>query len=454
MTQGAERVSRDLANRPDVQAALMDAIGEVEGGLGRYDRAEPLLQRSLGLRRSIFGPSSVEFADSLEHLGRLKQARSAFAESEKLLRRALAIKRSRLGDRRLETAKTCNALGELLVTKGEPAEAEKLHREALAIATRVEKVGPTVAESLLLLAKAKKEQGNLSAAERLARQGLIVERQVLGPQDPSLYRVQTDVGEVLLDAGKFKEAEFLLRASLQAQQRILGREHPDVAVTKGDLATALYRQGRWAEAEAANREALAIVRSQFGPSHWLMDAILGDLASAIDAQGRPGEAIRYEQEVLEIRRRNYGPESAQVAQTLLLLAGAHRRLQQYPQAITLASEGLDILEKLHDHHVAFALREIGRDYQYQGNPAEAEPYLRRALAIRRQELSKDHPDLATVELTLADCLVDLGRYPEAAALLREARAILRPQADANKDRIGELLFVEAKLQGRQGKAAG
>jgi serine/threonine protein kinase len=258
MTRGAERVSRDLSRQPDIQAALMDAIGEVERGLGRYDRAEPLLERGLALRSATFGPSSMEVADSLEHLGRLKQDRSAYADSEELLRRALAIKRSLLGNRRLETAKALNQLGELLVTKGESTEAEKLHREALAIAMRVEgAIGPTVAESLLLLAKSKKGLGNYAAAERIARQGLIVERKVLDPQDPGLYRFQTNVGEVLIEAGKFKEAENLLRASLQAQRRILGQEHPDLAMTLAHLATALYRQGRWAESEAVHREALA-----------------------------------------------------------------------------------------------------------------------------------------------------------------------------------------------------
>ncbi len=258
MTRGAERVSRDLSRQPDVQAALMDAIGEVERGLGRYDRAEPLLERGLALRSATFGPSSIEVADSLEHLGRLKQDRSAYADSEELLRRALAIKRSLLGNRRLETAKALNQLGELLVTKGEPTEAEKLHRQALSIAMRVEgAIGPTVAESLLLLAKSKKGLGNYAAAERIARQGMIVERKVLDPQDPGLYRFQTNVGEVLIEAGKFKEAENLLRASLRAQRRILGQEHPDLAMTLAHLATALYRQGRWAESEAVHREALA-----------------------------------------------------------------------------------------------------------------------------------------------------------------------------------------------------
>ncbi|HEY0553828.1 MAG TPA: serine/threonine-protein kinase [Thermoanaerobaculia bacterium] len=242
LARGAERVSRDLSGRPDVQAALMDAIGEVERGLGRYDRAEPLLERSLGIRRSSFGPDSLEVAESLEHLGRLKADRADRAASESLLRRALAIRRGRLGDR-LETARTLDELGVLLVAKGEPVEAEKLHREALAIAMREEgAVGPTVAESLLQLAGAKLAQGNGMAAERLARQGLVVERGVLGARDPRLYRVQTEVAGVLVAAGKPREAEILLRESLKAQVSLLGDGHPDVAVTRADLAAALRKE--------------------------------------------------------------------------------------------------------------------------------------------------------------------------------------------------------------------
>jgi serine/threonine protein kinase len=244
MTRGADRVSRDLARQPDVQAALMDAIGEVERGLGRYDRAEPLLRRSLGLRRAAFGPASLEVAESLEHLGRLQQNRSALAAAEPLLRGALAIKRARLGDGSLETAKALDELGVLLVAEGQPVEAETLHREALATAMRVEgAIGPTVAESLLQLAKAKLAQGNRLAAVRLARQGLVVERGVLGARDPRLYRVQTDVAAVLVEAGRPAEAEPLLRASLKAQRELLGDRHPDVTVTAADLAAALRRAG-------------------------------------------------------------------------------------------------------------------------------------------------------------------------------------------------------------------
>jgi serine/threonine protein kinase len=245
MTRGAERVARDLARQPDVQAALMDAIGEVERGLGRFERAEPLLARSLDLRRAAFGPNSLEVAESLEHLGLLKRDRADLAGAERLLRGALAIRRARLGDGDLETAKTLDELGVVLVAEKEPVEAETLHREALATAMRVEgAVGPTVAESLLQLAKAKLAQGNDMAAERVARQALVVERGVLGARDPRLYRVQTDVGVVLTEADSPGEAEPLLRASLKAQRELLGDGHPDVAVTRAALAAALQRKAQ------------------------------------------------------------------------------------------------------------------------------------------------------------------------------------------------------------------
>ncbi len=449
MTQGAMRVSQDLSRQPDVQSALMDAIGEVERGLGRYDHAEPLLERGLALRIATFGPASLEVADSLEHLGLLKQARSAFGEAETLLRRAVAIRRLQQAGR-LETAKTLNELGALLVTRGKAGEAETLHREAWGIATQVEGgIGPTVAESLLLLAKAKKEQGNFAAAERVARDGLIVERKVLGARDPHLYHVQSEVGDVLIDAGKFKEAEALLRASLKAQREILGPDHPDVTETLGNLGTALYRQGRWSEAEEVDRQALEIVRTQFGPSHPLVGAILGDMAAAIDAQGRSEEAIRYQQEALEIRRRDLGPESPQVAQALLLLAGAHRRLKQYPQAIHSAQQGLEILERIRNPHVDSALRELGRDYLEAGKPAKAEPYLRRVFEMRSDQLAASHPDLGKAEITLAQCLVELGRTREAAELVRKAEPIVARLPTADGDQARDLAILKEQLRLRQ-----
>ncbi|HEY4593647.1 MAG TPA: tetratricopeptide repeat protein, partial [Thermoanaerobaculia bacterium] len=226
-------------------------------------------------------------------------------------------------------------------------------------------------------------------------------------------------------------------------------QHPDVSDTLQSLAYVLHREGSWAAAEGINRDLLQTVRAQFGPSHRLVDETLINLGAVIDAQSRQAEALQYYEQALEIRRQNFPHDSAQVAQALLLIAGAHRGLKQYPDAISFSRQALEILEKIHDPHVDFALREVGRDYLGQGKPAEAEPYLRRTLALRQEALSRDHPDLATAKFTLADCLVDLGRYGEAEALLREARASLQKHAEENFDRLGQITLIEEKLQRRR-----
>jgi len=428
LAEGARRVSRDLARQPDVQAALMDAIGQVQLGLGKVEQAAPLLEGALALRRKHLDPEALEVAESLEHVADLKYQQSDFAASEKLFREAVARKRRLLGDQDLELAKTLNNLGIAVATREVSQDAEAIHQEALKIARAAEgAVGPTVAQSIFLLAKLEQQRGEYVKAESLFRQGLDVERRALGDQDPHLYRDQTQFAEVLLEAGKHQEAEEILRRTLKAQEKILSRSHPDFTTTLNNLAESVRRQGDYAEAEALNREVLAIVRSEYGPSHWMVGTVLANLASSVITQGRQVEAIGYLEEVIEIRRRSLGEGHPTVAQALLLIAGAHRELKQFPQALSPAKKALAILEKAQgpDHpHVSFAAREIGNIYKAQKRYREAEPYLRRALDIRRKELPPEHPDLARAKGSLADCYIGLGRYPEAEALLREAEAAL------------------------------
>jgi eukaryotic-like serine/threonine-protein kinase len=453
LDKGADRVSRELTGQPDVQAALMDSIGEVALGLGRYDQAEPLLERALALRRKTFGPQSLEVAESLEHLALLKRERSQLKAAEALLRQSLALKRRLLGDHDLAVAKILNELGVLLASEMKIAEAESVHREALAIARQEEGlVGPTVAESVLGLANRKNERGDYAAAERLFRQGLAIERRALGTKDPRLYRDQTTLGEILIDAGKYQAAEALLRQSLAVQQRILGREHPDVATTLNDLGLVVQRLNRYPEAEVIDREVLQIARSQFGPTHWRVGLILGNLGSVLVGQDKPDkirEGIPYYEQALVIRRQNLGDRDPLVAQIYLLLAEAHRQLQEPATALPLARKALSLLEQTEGPghpHVAYALRELGRDYMYLKRFAEAEPHLRRALDIRRKELAADSPDVANAKATLGECLTSLGRYAEADVLLREADATFSAQFPADDYRIATTRRSLARLE--------
>ena len=428
LDQGATRISRELSDQPDVQAAVMDAIGTVNLGLGRDEAAAPLLEQSLALRRQVFGTDSLEVAESLEHLAQLQDDRSDPATAASHLRKALAIRRRRQGENHIAVARTLNQLGQTLVNKGVSPETtpeiEKVHQEALDIARRVE--GPrglSVAETLFALAQLHRAAGDYQKAETTFREGLDIERKVLGDRDPQLYRDQARLGDIMIDAGKLREAETLLRPILKAQREMLGREHPDTETTLANLAVSIDLQGRCAESEPLHREFLALTRSQYGPEHWRVATALCSLANNLEGQERSAEAIPLYEEALAIRRRTLGEKDWQVGQILLLLAQLYRYAENYPKGLDLARQAQRIFEEAEgaSHpHTAHALREIGRNYLVQEQYKEAEPYLRRSLEIRLLKLDSRHPDLGKAQFSLAKCLIPQGRYDEALPLLREA----------------------------------
>ncbi|HEY9420102.1 MAG TPA: serine/threonine-protein kinase, partial [Thermoanaerobaculia bacterium] len=304
LDQGTKRVGRDLGGRPEVQAAVMQSLGEVHYGLGQYAKAEPLFQRALELRRKLYGPESLEVAESLEQLGRIHFESSEKEQGERLLRQSLALKRRVLGDRHLEVARSLNLLGSSLAQFDATDDLMRLHTEALEIARQQEGAeGPVVAETLIVQGKLQRDLGDYAAAERLFREGLDMERRALGEDAPEVYRHKTLFGEILLDQGKYIEAEKLLRKNLKEQEKILGRDHPDFYTTANNLAMALHNLNRDPEAEVLYREVLERVKAQYGPTHWMVGPIAANLANAIQSQKNRGhEAIPYLQESLEVRR--------------------------------------------------------------------------------------------------------------------------------------------------------
>ncbi len=68
-------------------------------------------------------------------------------------------------------------------------------------------------------------------------------------------------------------------------------------------------------------------------------------------------------------------------------------------------------------------RHSGVLYKTQGRYAEAEPLLKRALAIREKTLGPEHPRVATTLENYAALLRKTGRTTEAAKLEARAKAI-------------------------------
>ncbi len=92
-----------------------------------------------------------------------------------------------------------------------------------------------------------------------------------------------------------------------------------------------------------------------------------------------------------------------------------------------------------DQRLATSLGYLGEVYRLQRRYADAEPLLKRALAIWEKALGPEHPEVATNLSNLAELYRDQGRYAEAEPLHKRALAIREKALGAEHPRVATSL---------------
>ncbi len=378
LERGAERIDRELSGQPEVQATLAATIGGVYRKLGLFDQAEPLLARSLELRRSLLGEEHPEVADSLLGLGKLRADRGEFAEAEALLRQSLELRRRTLGG-----------------------------------------AHPAVAESLAELGVLKRETGDYDAARQLLLEALELRRAI--PQDDRarLAETLTDLGEVYLHLDDISTAERLMREALEIDRTLFGEIHPKVATDLNNLAVSQGVQGRYADAEPLLRRVLELRRQLFGELHPLVAESLNNLGRLRREQGDLAAAQELLEDALRIQRQ-LGDETSRIVVSLVNLGFLLEERGHLESAEGYFRECLDLGRELlgqDNTYVGLCLRGLGSVLAAGGDPRAAEPLLRQSLAIQRVTFAADHRRVADSESSLGACLTSLGRFEEAEPLV-------------------------------------
>ena len=382
LDKSSTEVKTSLTNDPELQAQLLQVMGDVYENLGLYPRAQSLQQLSLEIRQRVLGPAHPETLQSMNSLASVMANEGNFAEAEKLQRETLDLRRRVLGPEHPDTVRSMTNLANDLRAEGHFTEAEKLHREALDINRHV--LGSENPDTLSVMNGLANDlwiEGQYAEAERVYRETLDIRRRVLGPEHPDTLTSMTNLANDLWRESHYAEAEKLYREALDIRRRVLGPEHPLTLNSVNNLANLMDQVGRYAEAEELNREALAIRRRVLGPEHPDTLVSMNGLAAALDDEGRHAEAEKLYRETLDIRRRVLGPEHPDTMRSMNDLANAM------------------------DH---------------EGHYAEAEKLDWEALDLRRRVLGPDHPETANSTYTLACIMARQNRRSEALSLLQEA----------------------------------
>jgi eukaryotic-like serine/threonine-protein kinase len=372
LDRGAERLERELAGDPEALASLLDSIARAYEGLGLPDRAGPLFERSLALRRRVLGDDHPETLESALHRGRNLHQLGDFGAAREKLREALGGMTRALGPGSPAVAEALEGLADLDRVTGRLAAAETGLERALVIRRRAGDPADR-AETLLGLGLVRTQLGRHGEAESLYREAHETLLRVRGADHPTTLQAQKALAASLREAGRFAEAEAAFRRLLEAERRVLGTSHPRIPYTLAGLGYSLADQGRPEEAEGYFREALRIRRETLGDDHPAIPVSLTAVATALRQQGRSREAEALYREAVERVRRAFPPG--------------------FP--------GL-----------AYPLVELGTLLTADGRAAEAEPLLREAAELRRRALGPDDELSRKAEAALSACRAALGPTAE------------------------------------------
>ncbi len=366
----------DALNRdPAIQADLYETLGTVYQQLGDLPKADSLLMRSLGIRRSIFGADDPQVARSLLAIGRLRFDQAQYPDAERLDRQALAIFERRLSP-------DDKAIGNAMTTLGRVMDENGKYPKALEILSGAERIQSLpgadehdLADAVAETARTHFNQGDYATSDKLVEQVLPVHRRLDGPRHPNVASDLTYLGYSQAETGHFKEAERYFREALEIDRDWYGNDNLRTASAALNLGQVLNHEERYREAEALLKPALTIMESATGSVHTDVSTLLDELGYAARELGRFDEAIAYETQSLDVARKVKGDNHQDVAIGVSNLASAYLKAKQYDRAAPLFRDAIERFAKLDLSNGVDAVAAhvgLGRTFARQKHYPEAE----------------------------------------------------------------------------------
>ena len=260
----SRRAEQELADQPEILAAVQFTLGQSYSGQGKLDVAAQHLRASLDNRRRVLGP---------EHP---------------------------------DTTQSTAALAEQLVYLGKYAEAETLSREAVAAYRRARERGDVdprwFAIALNVLGVSISYRGDAPASEALLLEAVEVGANLSGQDRGMIATIYSNVGIQRGNQGDIEGAVNYLQKSIEEMRRLPDKPVSNIANTLSNLGSFMTIQGEYARAESLLREAQDLNRQTVGEKHFFTVMSIIYLADNYCEQGDYDRAITEINRALTIQR--------------------------------------------------------------------------------------------------------------------------------------------------------
>ncbi|MGH8446638.1 MAG: tetratricopeptide repeat protein, partial [Solimonas sp.] len=380
--QASMRAAARFAGRPEVEAAVREAIGKAYGGLSDYEASARELRRAIELldgqagsrqRQDELRLDLIWLALTTEHLDEADTQIAVLAAQPPQWETGLLQLATVQAWRRFRKGEYEPALAAL--------DAQRPQYEALL------KNRPALAEAFLL-----------------------------------------HLGDAYNAAERYADAVVLFQQLLDYDARIYGRRDARALDAMQALGAALAFTDRNDEALKVLEEADAIAHETLGPEHDLSLQVAGELAGVYDNLGREDEAMALYEKVLETRLRRFGENDLDARTMMANLSVVYGNLHRYEDSLALQRRlyAIELREggESHPRTLLTALN-LSFDLASLKRWDEAARVQVRTLALARKALPADDEHLGIVQYKLAQSLGELGRIDESRANFDEAIAFFK-----------------------------
>ena len=423
LDETAGRIGTELADQPEVEAALRLQLGRTYRQLGEYGAAQAQIDRVLALR-SAFGRTADFPAMYLVEAGSLAWNRGEMKEAETTYRQALQSLADSAPIDSVAWAEASLYLANVLQEQGNYGEADSLMHLSLAVYRGLPQESDALAVNLNSLGNLARYQGDLPAAEGFYTEALAVHRRVLGDLHPFVSTDLHNLGRLLDAMGRSGEGEKLLREAIAIHGKVFDGPHPDTAILLRSLAEIVVGSERFDEADSLALAAYAMTRTIYGDHD---EATVHAQIAVAEVQSRRGNLAGAEATFagLVTTCRDTGITDPSLLPTVLYrLATTQQKQGRNRDALVPYAEAVELSTAVSgaDHPNTLLFRnDYARALAGLGEDEAAVKQLRVVLETRERVLGAEHPETSITRVDLGRSLRRLGQPEEAEAQLRRGR---------------------------------
>jgi tetratricopeptide (TPR) repeat protein len=269
LLERALRIRESLYGPNDLQvAATLHNLGMELVDVGYYLAARPLLERALRIREACYGADHPDVADTLTWLADARHELDESAAARPMVERALSIYEASYNPYHPQVADALQVLGRILLRLDTPALAQTLIARALHIREAV--YGPLhswITSCMIHLAEALVELGQLTAARALLERAVHIRESTYGPDSSRVAHALNPLAVTLAKMGEPAAAVHLLERALRIHETVYEPNLPWTAQTLNDLGRVLIALGDPVSARPLLERARYIAETAYGPNH-------------------------------------------------------------------------------------------------------------------------------------------------------------------------------------------